>query len=67
MIVIDPQGVVQSFSTAAERLFGYAADEVVGRDVSMFMPASYREHYDGHLVRPNPFRTQGSGLTRRAC
>jgi len=40
MIVIDPQGVVQSFSTVAERLFGYAADEVVGRDVGVFMPTS---------------------------
>lgn len=67
MIVIDPQGVMQSFSTAAERLLGYAADEVVGRNVGIFTPTSYREHYDGYLMRPDPFRTQGSGLTRRAC
>jgi len=51
MIVIDPQGIMQSFSTAAERLFGYAADEVIGRNVSILMPASYREHHDGYLTR----------------
>jgi two-component system sensor kinase FixL len=51
MIVIDPQGVMQSFSTAAERLFGYAADEAVGQNVSILMPASYREHHDGYLTR----------------
>jgi two-component system, LuxR family, sensor kinase FixL len=51
MIVIDPQGVMQSFSTAAERLFGYAADEVIGQNVSILMPTSYREHHDGYLTR----------------
>ena len=51
MIVIDPQGVMQSFSSAAERLFGYAASEAIGRNVSMLMPTSYREHHDGYLMR----------------
>ena len=51
MIVIDPQGVMQSFSAAAERLFGYTAGEVIGRNVSILMPAAYREHHDGHLTR----------------
>ncbi len=51
MIVIDPQGVMQSFSAAAERLFGYTAPEVIGRNVSILMPASDREHHDGYLTR----------------
>ena len=51
MIVIDPQGVMQSFSAAAERLFGYTAGEVIGRNVSILMPAAYREHHDGYLTR----------------
>ncbi|MEA2773956.1 MAG: two-component system, LuxR family, sensor kinase FixL, partial [Acetobacteraceae bacterium] len=44
MVVIDEQERIESFSTAAERLFGYAAGEVIGRDVSMLMTG--REHSD---------------------
>lgn len=38
MIVIDEQGSMQSFSPAAERLFGYQADEVIGKNIRMLMP-----------------------------
>jgi two-component system sensor kinase FixL len=51
MIVIDERGVVQSFSAAAERLFGYSSADVVGRNVKMLMPSPYRESHDGHIDR----------------
>ena len=51
MIVIDPKGLIQSFSVAAERLFGRQADEVIGKNVSMLMPSPYREAHDGYLGR----------------
>jgi two-component system sensor kinase FixL len=51
MIVIDPKGRIQSFSVAAERLFGHKAAEVLGRNVSMLMPSPYREGHDGYLDR----------------
>lgn len=51
MIVIDPKGSIQSFSTAAERLFGRSAAEVIGKNVSMLMPSPYREGHDGYLDR----------------
>jgi two-component system, LuxR family, sensor kinase FixL len=51
MIVIDEQGIVQSFSAAAERLFGYAAADVCGKNIKILMPSPYREDHDGYLQR----------------
>ena len=51
MIVIDERGIIQSFSTAAERQFGWSAQEAVGRNVSFLMPSPYRDDHDGYLDR----------------
>jgi len=51
MIVIDERGIMQSFSSAAERLFGYQAAEAIGQNVKILMPAPYRENHDNYLGR----------------
>jgi len=51
MIVIDERGIIQSFSSAAERLFGCRAVEAIGQNVSSLMPGPYRENHDGYLQR----------------
>ncbi len=51
MIVIGENGVMQSFSTAAERLFGFNASEAIGQDVSILMPEPDRGRHDGYVAR----------------
>ena len=51
IIVIDEGGIIESFSPAAERIFQYQADEVIGNNVSMLMPEPFRSQHDGYLQR----------------
>jgi two-component system sensor kinase FixL len=51
MVVIDAQGTMISFSAAAERLFGYQEDQVLGKNVSMLMPNPDRDRHDSYLQR----------------
>ena len=51
IVVIDEKGLIESFNKSAERIFGYSAEEAVGRNASMLMPSSRREQYDGYLQR----------------
>jgi two-component system, LuxR family, sensor kinase FixL len=51
MIVIDTNGIIQSFSSAAERLFGYKAAAVIGQNIKVLMPSPYRESHDGYIKR----------------
>jgi two-component system sensor kinase FixL len=49
IIVIDESGIMESYSSAAERLFGFTAEEAIGQNVKILMPAPYRERHDGYL------------------
>ncbi|MBB5686658.1 PAS domain S-box protein [Sphingobium boeckii] len=51
MIVIDDEGIIVSFSAAAERLFGFREVEILGSNVSRLMPSPDRERHDGYLGR----------------
>lgn len=49
LIVIDKSGTMQSYSAGAERMFGWTASEVLGRNVKMLMPDPYRAAHDGYI------------------
>jgi two-component system sensor kinase FixL len=51
IVVIDEKGLMLSFSTSAERMFGFSEDEVLGENVSMLMPSPDRERHDSYLER----------------
>ena len=47
----NERGLIQSFSSAAERLFGFNAADLVGKNVKILMPSPYREDHDGYVER----------------
>jgi two-component system sensor kinase FixL len=51
LITIDERGLVESFNPAAERMFGYGAQEVIGQNIKLLMPSPYREEHDAHIAR----------------
>jgi PAS domain S-box-containing protein len=51
IITIDGRGIIRSVNAAAERMFGYAAAEMIGQSVNMLMPSPYREAHDGYIAK----------------
>jgi PAS domain S-box-containing protein len=49
IITMDIHGIIQSVNPASARMFGYAAAEMVGRNVELIMPSPYRDEHDGYL------------------
>ena len=64
IISIDAAGIVESVNPATERLFGYCAAELVGKNVKMLMPEPYRSQHDHYISQYRQTRQRriiGSG------
>ncbi|MBT4544918.1 MAG: response regulator [Alphaproteobacteria bacterium] len=51
IIMINDEGEVETFNPAAEKIFGYAASDVIGQNVSILMPEGHANSHDGYLRR----------------
>ena len=71
IITVDAKGRINSFNSAAEKMFGYAAEELVGADIHVLVPEAFRSKHVGHIeefARTGKSRIIGSGrevLARR--
>jgi PAS domain S-box-containing protein len=49
IITTDQNGIIESFNAAAESIFGFSAEEVIGQSVSMLMPVPYANEHDNYI------------------
>src|SRR6185503_20769531 len=69
MIVVDAAGAIMLANGQAERMFGYAREELLGQKLEMLMPERYRRRHVGHradFARSPKARPMGAGLDLRA-
>ena len=70
IISVDARGRIRTMNPMAEKLFGYEAQEISGRDLDVLMPdamrAAHRRHVEGFFEEPRT-RPMGIGLDLVGC
>ena len=58
ILTIDEAGLIESVNPAISDIFGFSADELIGQNVRMLMPAPHEEAHDGYLENYRRTREQ---------
>jgi PAS domain S-box-containing protein len=53
IITITEKGLIDSFNQAATKIFGYSADEVIGKNVKVLMSEPFHSEHDSYLNHHN--------------
>ena len=51
IVTIDAHADILTFNTAAENIFGYSQEQVIGQNVKILMPQEYAQHHDQYIKR----------------
>lgn len=51
VISVDVDGCISLFNPAAERIFGRAADTMIGQNLDILLPGADRQHHRGYMQR----------------
>ena len=51
IITIDTKGQIETFNKAAERIFGFSRDEIIGQNISLLMPDGPAKDHDNFIQR----------------
>jgi protein-histidine pros-kinase len=65
MVIVDQRGQIVLVNAQAEKLFGYARDELLGRPVELLVPERFRDNHPAYRTsyfREPRFRPMGAGL-----
>ena len=62
IISCDEDGIVESFNTSAEGIFGYSADEIVGQSIGLLMPPQLSDDPMTTMKRAAKLTRDGAGL-----
>ena len=49
IITIDDTGAIQSINSAAEKIFAYSTNELIGNNVKILMPSPYQQEHDSYI------------------
>lgn len=69
VVTINTRGTILSFNKAAEEMFGYEEEEIIGKNIEVLMPSPHKEHHDEYInnyLRTGEKKIIGKGREVRA-